>query len=231
MAPTGLEPHETETNMLAPASTRRSHLLHRTRSVFLLCILAGVAAGCTRAPLDPVCPALGPGDLAVSEIRGEQTGTDTWGQWIELYNTTGAACDLAGLIIHLEKLDGSGQADILVRRTIRVEAGGYAVLGRFPAERVPAHVDYGFEYDFGSSLYAGGLVALHACDTLVDDVIYRDLPREGSWSFDGARTPDATANDEQEAWCTDDQPWEPGDGGTTEVGLPGSPGERNRACQ
>lgn len=196
-----------------------------------LLVVVAAAAGCAREPLDEVCPPLAAGDLAVSEIRGPQTGTDTWGQWIEVYNATAAELDLAGLDLSLHKLDGSGQADILVRRAVRVEAGGYAVLGRFPADRLPEHADYGFEYDFGSSIYTDGVVGLVSCGTLIDEVVYQELPSEGSLAFDGAYPPDAATNDEQSAWCVDDQPWEPGDAGTTMVGVPGTPGERNRACE
>ena len=54
-------------------------------------MVLGVAlvAACTRAPLEVPCPDLRAGDLVISELRGEQSGTDTRGQWVELYNASG----------------------------------------------------------------------------------------------------------------------------------------------
>jgi hypothetical protein len=190
-------------------------------------VLALGMAGCEREPLPWICPDVGPGDLVITELRGSQTGSDTYGQWIEVYNASGAAQDLQGLSVELIRLDGSGPARILVRVDgVTVPAGGYAVLGRFATGQEPVHVDYGYLHDFSSNLYDSAAVDLVACGERVDRVVYRDLPRVGTLSYDGDLTPDAMGNDDEDAWCVDDVP----EDSTTELGVPGTPGQPNRPC-
>jgi hypothetical protein len=180
--------------------------------------------------LDLECVPLGSGDLAFSELRGKQTGTDTWGQWIELYNTTAGEISLLGVTVNIRKLDGSGERDIVVRdRTVSVLGQDYVVLGRQSGE-LPAHVDYGYEDDFSSDLYVDAILQLYACEEMVDQVVYHDLPSEGTLAFDGSLTLTAVSNDEESNWCVDATEPPPQDGGTTQVGLPGTPGEVNRPC-
>ena len=188
--------------------------------------------GCEREPLEHDCIELNPGDLAISELRGKQTGTDTWGQWIELYNTTAGEIPLAGVTLNISKLDGSGAKDILVRdHALSVAGQDYVVLGRQSGE-LPDHVDYGYEGDFSSDLYVDAIIWVYACDKEehVDRVIYRDLPSEGTLAFDGSLPLDAVSNDNEADWCVDATEPPASDGGTTEVGLPGTPGEVNRPC-
>jgi hypothetical protein len=187
-------------------------------------------SGCEREPLDLECTELSSGDLAISELRGKQTGTDTWGQWIELYNTTTGEISLSGVTINIRKLDGSGDRDIVVRdRTLSVPGQGFSVLGRHSGE-LPAHIDYGYEDDFASDLYADAILQVYACGEMVDQVVYHDLPSAGTLAFDGSLTLTAVSNDEEANWCVDATDPPPQDGGTTQVGLPGTPGEVNRPC-
>lgn len=173
---------------------------------------------------------MGSGDLAISELRGKQTGTDTWGQWIELYNTTAGEIEIVGLTLNIRKLDGSGERDIVVRdRDISVAGQDYIVMGRQSGE-LPAHVDYGYEDDFSSDLYVDAILQVYACEEMVDQVVYRDLPSAGAWAFDGSLTLTAVSNDVEDDWCNDDADPPPQDGGTTQEGLPGTPGEVNRPC-
>jgi hypothetical protein len=186
--------------------------------------------GCEREPLDLECTPLGTGDLVFSELRGKQTGTDTWGQWIELYNTTAGEISLLGVTLNIRKLDGSGERDIVVRdRTVSVAGQDYIVLGRH-SDELPDHVDYGYEDDYSSDLYADAIIQLYACEVLVDQLVYHDLPSEGTLAFDGSLTLTAVSNDEESNWCVDATEPPASDGGTTQVGLPGTPGEANRPC-
>ncbi|NOZ01256.1 MAG: hypothetical protein GXP54_05130 [Deltaproteobacteria bacterium] len=243
-------------------------------------VLAGLlilSAGCARGPLEAVCPNIAAGGLAVSEVRGNQSGLDTWGQWIEIYNSTAVPVEAGGLVLRLTDADpvtctasgptcdcAPGQdgksshcgcgfdqdcaADgvceggacheftdiMLLDSSLVIEPGAYLVAGRFPAYDLPAHVDYGYEAQFGSSLYDAARLQLLTCDALgndvlVDEVAWTDLPSKGSWAFDGARTLTAAANDDQSAWCVDDTMPAPGDG--TAQGAPGTPGEVNPSCK
>jgi hypothetical protein len=198
----------------------------------LACILPAVVAlgvaGCERDPLPWICPDLAPGELVITELRGPQSGSDTRGQWIELYNASGTELDLYGLEVRLKRLDGSSPARILVRvDQVLVPAAGYAVLGRFATGQEPAHVDYGYQLDFSPNLYDSAAIDVMACGQLIDHVNFRGLPGVGTRSFDGNLTPDAAANDDEDNWCVDAVP----DGSTIELGVPGTPGEPNRPCE
>lgn len=188
----------------------------------------GVAlAGCVREPLEQICPAVAPGDLVITEIRGPQSGSDTWGEWIELYNASSGAIDLEGLQVRVRRLDGGADATIIVRLPgISVGAGEYIVLGKFVPQEEPDHVDYGYVVDMESDLYDSAAVEIMACDVEIDQAIYRNLPSQGTWALDGAITPTAEANDDDAAWCNDDVDiMDP-----MELGIPGTPGAMNLVC-
>ena len=186
--------------------------------------------GCTREQEPFFCPDVGEGELIVTEIRGAQEGPDTWGQWIELHNPTDRDLDLFGLRVEMRPLDGDEPDVVLVRTEgVALEAGGYGVLGRFDDDNRPEHVDYGFTVDLDSSLLSAARIQVKACGVVTDSVVYRNLPSTGSLSWDGALPPDATANDDELAWCPDTTEPSP-DGPQTELGVPGTPGEANRPC-
>ena len=184
------------------------------RAVAILSILV---TGCVRDPLPAVCPDLAAGDLAVSEIRKAST-SDSLASWVELYNTTGGALDLRGLVLRFRNPDGASETDVTVRRSLAVGAGGYVVLGLTTDDDAnrPAYVDYGFLDDFGATFPSAAALDVEACATLVDRVQYSALPSTGTYSL-GTMPPDANANDFTTNWCTD-------------VTLAGTPQHANIAC-
>jgi hypothetical protein len=205
---------------------------HLPESLPVLTVLIAIAvvgtSGCAREARDEICTPVAPGGLLISELRGPQTGVDTWGQWIEIYNPSASAVNVAGLRLRLTRLDGTGEVNIRIRDATQViEPTGYLVLGRFDPADLPAHVDYGYLSDFTSDLYSDGMLELFVCNALIDTVIYRGLPATGSLSFDGGLTLTAEANDLESNWCVDASDV---GGHPTEVGTPGTPGETNRPC-
>jgi hypothetical protein len=159
------------------------------------------AAGCVRAPAKAECPSITSGDLVVTEIHGPTD--DMVGPWVELYNASGDAVDLLGTKIRFRKRDGSSETDVLVRRSLEVAPGVYAVLGLYPDDDTrPAFVDYGFAADFHDTWLTSAAVDVEACTELVDRAIYDSLPDPGTFSL-GSQPPDATANDFPANWCTD----------------------------
>ncbi len=198
------------------------------RHRYVLWLAAIPIAACT-SDLEPeVCPQLGVGDLVITELRGNQSGT--YGEWIELFNPTPRAIDLRGLHLDYRKLDGSGADRLIVRQATTVAAGDHVVLGAFPDAQRPVHVDYGWHPDGLNSdgsiahLPDGGALDVTACDVTVDRVEWNDLPADGTYSL-GLMPPDATGTDVMAAWCADtidDDPVAPG--------LPGTPGVSNHPC-
>jgi hypothetical protein len=194
--------------------------------VKVLCVV--LLVGCERAPLEFDCPELNAGDLVVTEIRGSQSGDDSYGDWLELFNASGRTIPLRGALVTITVLDGSSSAEILVRDPVSVQVDDYFVLGRQPPGSLPEYVDYGYQFDFDSDLYDTAAVQIYGCerDEEVDLAIYRNLPSRGTYGLDGSVSPSASANDDDDSWCIDSEIFVDGD----TSGARGTPKEMNRPC-
>jgi hypothetical protein len=189
-----------------------------------------VLAACERDPIEVPCPDVEVGELVVTEIRGAQSPDPGYGEWIEIYNASPDTVDLTGLRVTLTKLvDGTAATSFVLRGGATSAAPGtYFVVGRFPAGEEPSYVQYGYAGDFDGDLPTGAAVDVFSCGELVDRMIYRSLPSEGTWSFDGAvDPPEDTGNDDEDAWCVDLTE----DGDTPSMGIRGTPGEMNIPCE
>jgi hypothetical protein len=206
------------------------------------------SSACVQAPKPEICPDVAVGDLVITELHGSQAvGSDP--KWIEITNRSDHEVDLLGLHVHITELDGGGARDGIVRYSHPLAAGGYFVLGIVPDINLPDIIDYGLqgthvdesevptaESETGAAendndpvvlLPDEGLITLDACHVQIDRVVYPKLPTTGTRSLGG--TPDATANDDDAAWCTDDLI--PTEGPMTGIGARGTPGEANRPCE
>lgn len=187
----------------------------------VLAVLVIAATGCVRDPVPAACPGVAVGDLVITEIRGPQTGNDTLGTWIELYNASGGSLDLQGTKVRFRKKDGSSETDVIVRRSLTVAGNAYIVLGLFPDDATkPGYVDYGFSGDFHVGFLAAAAVDVEACGVKIDRASYDVLPTMGTYSLGGA--PTADNNDLPTAWCTDST--------MAATTYPGSPQHANTAC-
>jgi len=201
-------------------------------------LLAAATAGCVRDPVPEVAAALEPGDLVVSELRGDQSGVDGYGEWIEIYNASDADIDLVGVEVVIQRIDGSASGEILVRQSLPVAGGDYAVLGRFAAGEEPSHVDQGWLLPCAGAasgcdspwldggLYDAAAVDIIARGVTIDRAIYRDLPSTGRWALGGPDPPTSAGNDDEGAWCADQRT----DADSATLGIKGSPGEDNPPC-
>jgi hypothetical protein len=183
--------------------------------------LLGGLAGCERDPAEHICPDVADGGLVVTELRGDQDPNDTLGEWMEIYNASGVALDLSGLVIRLRSLDGSRDDRILIRTPVSIDADGYAVIAVGMASP-GAYVDYVTGTDAGDTMPVTGAIDLDGCADLsmgdfADQLTYRTgLPSTGTYSL-GVSPPTAIANDMPANWCTNPDPM-------------GTPGEANPAC-
>jgi hypothetical protein len=203
-------------------------------------ITALVLAACVREPAEEICPTVGPGDLVVTEVRGPQSGPDTRGQWIEIFNTTTSTFDLRGLHLRMYRLDGSGEVLAILRDyAVPIDPQQYFVVGHHDPARLPDFVDTTIFADHFSktsdgivqprNLYPDAVLELSACGEEIDRMFYRDLPSLGTLALDGAAKPTAATNADPENWCND--AFAPDDEGPqTELGIPGTPGEANPPC-
>jgi hypothetical protein len=104
----------------------------------------------------------------------------------------------------------------------RIEPGAYFVLGRDRAQLTGLPVDYTYGDALGPLPHDGGRVTLR-CDVIeVDAVTYPAAAPGVAVGMDGARVPDAVANDEVARWCAASQGFAPD--------LLGSPGASNEVC-
>jgi len=207
----------------------RSRFSCAQQYVYISIVLLGflTVTGCERGPLDLVCTPMEVGDLVFSELRGNQTGDDTAGQWIEVYNSSASPLNLSGLTLTLMKLDGSSLHEFVVRdQVLDISAGGFVVLGHMDTPgSLPDHMDYEFGDAFPSKLFTDGILEMRSCQATIDWIAYQDLPKTGSLAFDGNLALTFEANDQQENWCVDDTIVLP-----AEAAL-GTPGETNRPCE
>lgn len=190
----------------------------------VLILLLATASGCTRDPEDALCPEIGAGALIVTEVRGPQMPADAVnGEWVELYNASGAAVDLIGVRVRFRRMDGSSEIPVLVRENVSVAAGAYAVLGLFLNDGTrPQHVDYGFASDFTESWLSAAAIDVESCGTLIDRAKYDSLPKMGTFSFSGIAPLDANMNDDLRLWCTN--------AAMSGTAYPGSPRAANPPC-
>lgn len=161
-------------------------------------------------------------------------------------------------------VDGDLALTFLVRESLPVAPGGYVVLGTLPFDATKhPEVDYSVNLDFvfessvveyetnngdiiqipppegenldPKQLFANARLALFACNRLIDDFRYVQLPSCGTLSYDGSVAADADDNDDLSRWCADatGSEWCTGEASTTlplPWGAPGSGGEANRPC-
>jgi hypothetical protein len=179
--------------------------------------LTVVLVGCVRDPAPAECPAVGVGDLVVTEFRGPQSPKDSLGEWVELYNASGGTVDLEGTRVRFRRKDGSSEVPIIVRRSVTVAEGGYAVLGRVNDDDTrPSYIDYGFAADFHmTALLDAAAVDVEACGTRIDRAVYDVLPDTGTFSL--GVVPDEAQNDIPASWCVNATP-------------EGTPKQANPAC-
>ncbi|MBL4687426.1 MAG: lamin tail domain-containing protein [Nannocystaceae bacterium] len=212
------------------ASARNDSTANKRRALTGFSLLLALCSGCAREPLDATCSDLREGDLVITEIRGPQSGADTYGEWIELLNTRDAETELTELSIRMVPIDGREPQFILVRdEGLTVAPGGYVVIGLQDSNNLPDHVDYGFRLTSDTKgLFSSAFVEVSMCGEVIDELLYPDLPDSGSWALDGNIKPSSTANDDFTAFCVDDADAPPGP--ATDLGQPGSPGEANKPC-
>ncbi len=162
-----------------------------------------------------------PGDLVISEIMVDTEGK----QWFEIYNASGEAVDLEGLVLVYTKDDGTGRKQHVVAGSLALPAGAYAVMGDLLPEvaAMTDHIDYGWSGELGDFVNSAGSLALECGGNAEIDQAYYEDPTSGTARvLDGAQAPDGGTNDDQDNWCDSRTAF--GDGSL------GTPGEVNDVC-
>jgi hypothetical protein len=168
-------------------------------------------------------PAVGPGDLVISEILANPDAVaDTYGEWIEIYNSTSAPIDLQGLVFRHEANDPV--AVHVIGASVVAPPQGYAVIGKSTDQTLNGGVAVAYAYpaDIGFTNTGDYLAIERADETIIDHTFWAsDAPLGASLSLDPAFL-DASLNDDATHFCAGVALLPSGDRGT--------PGAPNPAC-
>ena len=175
---------------------------------------AGTETGGCKSPLLA-------GDLVITEIMANPLDSDEGKEWFEIYNHTSSPANLAGLQLVASRADGSGEEFHTVAEA-QIAPGAYFVFGGMVPAVKPAYVDYTYGADLGGLRNSSGRLALRCGKALVDEVVYLEAKDGIALEFDGARPPDAAANDQTGLWCDAKTEYE--------AGSFGSPRAPNQPC-
>jgi hypothetical protein len=164
------------------------------------------------------------GDIVVTEFMNDSDAvSDTVGEWLELYNSTGSDIDLNGWTL---KDDGSDSHTFTT--SIIVSAGSYFVMGRGADSTVNGGVNLDHSYGDGVFTMANGadeIVLLSPSSVEIDRIVYGvgGFP-DGGPGFSISLDPNQLAGDNNLAanWCLSTSVFGAGDLGT--------PGVENDAC-
>jgi hypothetical protein len=163
-----------------------------------------------------------PGDLVITEfLQNPVASADGDAEWFEVYNASGGAVDLMGLVV-----SDAGSESFVVNTSVSVAAGGYALFGINDNTFVNGGLNHDFVYSGFNLSNSDDEIILSNAGGAIDAVFY-----DGGPTFpdpDGASTAlspsalDATANDDGSNWCVGTSVFGGGDAA--------SPGAANPAC-
>ncbi|MCK6546037.1 right-handed parallel beta-helix repeat-containing protein [Myxococcota bacterium] len=163
-----------------------------------------------------------PGDLVVTEIMFDPSGTETQREWFEIYNTTSAPIDLVGFTF---SDDGTDSFTVARATPVVIAPGAYFVLGRNGDPALNGGVTVGYVYSGFALANSGDEIIISIGGVTIDRVAYdAAFPHVPGQAI--ALDPDnvdATANDDGASWCNGASVLASGDRGT--------PGAANDPCQ
>ena len=185
-----------------------------------------VLCGCGRDELGSAsaCDDLAPGDLVITEVHANPDGTDGDGEYIELFNASGAPLPLDGLTLITSRSSGTG-AKAHRFFGASMPAGDYLVVGNAAPDSMPPHVDYSYGSTLGSLRNSDAEVSVRCGEMLIDQMSYDRTADGRALELDGRLAPDHELNDVANHWCESPE-------GVDEVspGNFGTPGTLNSPC-
>ena len=181
-----------------------------------------------------------PGQIIITEVMGDPSGTDSDREWIELYNTTDAELSLFTLKLTDNEMGNSFSEVEILDPTAVIPAKGYAVLATNQDDMINGGITGAYllgkgllkntpEEDMNTGLSLMKLRLVTSDDMLIDEAYYA-TPVSGQAqqldlsSYTDAGIPDITVvNDTEANFCLS----------TTDYGMmsgKGTPGAANEEC-
>lgn len=196
----------------------------KTRLTVAVCALALAACGSSSTGTTDLCKGRVAGDLVITEIMLDPEGTDTGGEWFEIYNTLGTDLDLKGMVITTRDTDGSGAKSHTIKAGT-VKAQSYFTFGDIRSGALPAWIGYTYADGLGSFGNARGVIGIKCGATVLDEATWtRAAKANRSRMLDPTVMKTAMNNDDETKWC-DTQT------GVVYVGASaGTPGAENAPC-
>lgn len=141
------------------------------------------------------------GDLVISELMIDPDGTDTGGEWIEVFNTTSTPIDLRGFTLSYRSGTSAAKSHT-VRASVTVPPRGYVALGDVRSGPNPAWLGYSYGDDLSSMSQTSGTVAIRCAMTAINEYTYTRAARSGrSRALGGPVEPDALRVSMESNWC------------------------------
>ena len=163
------------------------------------------------------------GDLIVTEVMADPSGSESLQEWFEIHNTTLGPIDVDGMVF---ADNGSDSFTVAAGGPLVIAGGGYMVFGRSDDTMVNGGVPVDYVYSGFLLVNTDDEVVIRAGSTEVDAVAYDDgvtFPdmQGHSMSLD-PNSLDFSSNDDGASWCLASTMLSGGDFGT--------PGAANDSC-
>ncbi|MFT3710187.1 MAG: lamin tail domain-containing protein [Archangium sp.] len=195
------------------------------KRVLLVATLALLSACPDPNMTTDVCKGRAMGDLIITEVMIDPEGTDTGGEWIEVFNTLGTPLDMKGLTLYVRDTDGSGSKTHVIRAG-SAPARGYFTMGDIRSGPNPSWINYAYADALGSMGNSRGVVGVRCGMTVLAEFTYNSTAKpQRSRMLNGLEEPNATLAAVEANYC--DTP-------TTNVYFgnnSGTPGLQNPQCQ
>jgi hypothetical protein len=163
----------------------------------------------------------GPGDVVISEIMYDPSGTEPDEEWVEIYNTTSSPKLLGGLTLE----DNGGRSTVIsTSANVEVPAKGYVLLVNSRSAAASQGIPGGSSaYEYFSTTgpllanSASASIALKSGGTTLCEIAFGgfsfSLPTGGGASIQ-LKTLTASASSSKASWCVATTAWSSGDKGT-----------------
>lgn len=186
-----------------------------------------VTGNCENVPQD--VPAAG--EVIITELMGNPDAvSDSDGEWVELYNTTGKKLSLFSVRLEDNEMGGKKDSHQILDPMAEIPANGYVLLAVETDMAKNGGISGAFHYTGGHLKNSPGpnmtIRLVQRDGTLIDEVPYKQTATGESQQLDKATYMSAmnpgAANDDATKWCKAKQTYGAGDKGT--------PGAGNTPC-